>query len=90
MIMSSVTPLRSDAAMALSDGALPNHARLPIIAQSPCPVGRFEPMADDSIKIEFLHALRRSSDSARRMRIVRSMALPHARLQQFSELMDGS
>jgi hypothetical protein len=35
-MMSSVTPLRSDAAMALSDGALPNHARLPIIAQSPC------------------------------------------------------
>jgi hypothetical protein len=33
--MSSMTPLRRNAVVALLDAALPNHARLPIMAQSP-------------------------------------------------------
>jgi hypothetical protein len=35
MMMSSMTPLRRNAVVALLDAALPNHARLPIMAQSP-------------------------------------------------------
>ena len=35
-MVSSVTPLHRNAVVAPLDAALPNHARLPIMAQSPC------------------------------------------------------